>query len=185
MQYLTRLAISTVVVVALTSVGWAATPQAGDLAPAFSLRTLDDKVVKLDELAATQPVVLVVLRGWPGYQCPICSRQVHDFVTKAAEFAARNARVVMVYPGPSKELKAHAEEFLANKEWPRDFIYLLDPDYAFTNAYGLRWNAEKETAYPSTVIIDRSRRVRFAHVSKGHGNRLSAADALRQLDALK
>ncbi len=160
-------------------------PHVGDLAPAFSLRTLDDKIVELDALASKQPVVLVVLRGWPGYQCPICTRQVHDYVTRAAEFAAKGARVIMVYPGPAKELKTHAKEFLANKEWPRDFLYVLDPDYAFTNAYGLRWDAEKETAYPSTFIIDRTRRVRFAHVSKSHGNRLSARDALAQLDALE
>ncbi len=185
MQYSRCLAIVLIAAAAVFPAMGATAPQVGELAPSFSLRTLDDKVVALEELSAKQAVVLVVLRGWPGYQCPICSRQVHDYVTKATEFTAKGARVVMVYPGPAKELKAHAEEFLANKEWPRDFVYLLDPDYTFTKAYGLRWNAEKETAYPSTFIIDRSRRVRFAHVSKGHGNRLSAADALAQLDALK
>lgn len=185
MKYLPRIAIVSVVAVALTSIVWSAKPAVGDLAPAFSLRTLDDKVVELEALAAKQPIVLVVLRGWPGYQCPICTRQVYDYLTKAAEFAAKGARVIMVYPGPSKELKAHAEEFLTNKDWPRDFLYVIDPDYTFTNAYGLRWDAEKESVYPATFIIDRARRVRFAHVSKDHGNRLSAADALAQLDAVK
>ncbi|MGH7956231.1 MAG: hypothetical protein ACREH8_04380, partial [Opitutaceae bacterium] len=53
------------------------------------------------------------------------------------------------------------------------------------NAYGLRWEAPKETAYPSTFIIDRANRVRFAHVSKTHGNRVSAAAALETLATLK
>ncbi len=130
-------------------------------------------------------MLLVVLRGWPGYQCPICSRQVNDFVTKAADFAAKGVQVLMVYPGPADQLKAHAQEFLAHQDWPADFLYVIDPDYSFTNAYGLRWDAPKETAYPSTFIIDRNSRVRFAHVSKTHGDRVSAAAALEALPALK
>jgi thioredoxin-dependent peroxiredoxin len=163
----------------------AATPQVGEAAPNFSLRTLDDKVVELKALTAKRPVVLVVLRGWYGAQCPLCSRQVNDFMTKAADFAARGVQVVMVYPGPSDQLKAHAQEFLGNKDWPADFLYVLDPDYTFTHAYGLRWDAPRETAYPSTFIIDRAGRVRFAHVSKTHGNRVSAAAALAAVDELK
>jgi peroxiredoxin len=161
----------------------ATTPQVGDAAPNFTLRTLDDKPVKLKTLTAKRPVVLVVLRGWIGAQCPICSRQVNDYMTKAAEFAAKNVQVLMVYPGPSDQLKAHAREFLTNKDWPADFLYVIDPDYSFTNAYGLRWEAPRETAYPSTFIIDRDGRVRFAHVSKTHGNRVSAAAALEALSA--
>lgn len=185
MRSLPRFALTALIAVTFASVVSAARPQVGDRAPAFSLRTLDDKVVDLVELTAKQPVVLIVLRGWPGYQCPICSRQVQEYVTKAGEFSARGARVVMVYPGPAHELKAHAQEFLANKEWPSDFLYVLDPDYTFTNAYGIRWNEKKETAYPSTFIIDRAGRVRFVQVSKSHGNRVSAAEVLAQLDALK
>ncbi|MBI4624656.1 MAG: AhpC/TSA family protein [Verrucomicrobia bacterium] len=163
----------------------AAAPQVGDAAPNFTLRTLDDKPVELRALVAKRPVVLVVLRGWPGYQCPICSRQVNEYVTKAAEFAAKNVQVLMVYPGPADQLKAHAREFLANKDWPADFLYVIDPEYAFTNAYGLRWDAPKETAYPSTFIIDREGQVKFAHVSKTHGNRVDSAAAIAAIESLK
>lgn len=159
----------------------AATPGADDLAPNFTLRTLDDQSVALKALADTSPVVLVVLRGWPEYQCPVCSRQVQDYIASAARFAERGARVLMVYPGPADKLKAHAQEFLQNKTWPADFLFVIDPDYAFTNAYGLRWEAKKETAYPSTFIIGRGGRIRFAHVSKSHGDRVSAARALTEL----
>ena len=75
--------------------------------------------------------------GWPGYQCPIWSRQVNDYIGKAAEFAKSGAQVLMVYPGPADQLKAHAAEFLTNRQWPANFLHVLDPDYAFTNAYGL------------------------------------------------
>jgi thioredoxin-dependent peroxiredoxin len=160
-------------------------PKVGDAAPNFSLHTLDDRVVHLKALTAKRPVVLLVLRGWYGAQCPLCSRQVNDYMNKAADFAARGVQVVMVYPGPSEQLKARAQEFAANTDWPADFHFVLDPDYIFTNAYGLRWDAPRETAYPSTFIIDRENRVRFAHVSRTHGNRVSAAAALTTIDELK
>ncbi len=53
-----------------------APPQVGDKAGDFMLTTLDRKPVQLSKQLAHGPVVLVVLRGWPGYQCPICTRQV-------------------------------------------------------------------------------------------------------------
>ncbi len=55
--------------------------------------------------------------------------------------AKSGAQVLMVYPGPADQLKAHAAEFLTNRQWPANFLYVLDPDYAFTNAYGLHWEA--------------------------------------------
>jgi thioredoxin-dependent peroxiredoxin len=157
-------------------------PATGDAAPNFTLRTLDDRAIELKSLVAKQPVVLVVLRGWPGYQCPLCTRQVHDFVAHATEFKQRGAQVLMVYPGPARELEAHAQDFLKDKTWPVDFLFVVDPDYTFTNAYGLRWEAKNETAYPSTFVIGRDGTVQFANVSKTHGGRIAAT---RALDALK
>jgi peroxiredoxin len=131
-------------------------------------------------------VVLVVLRGWPGYQCPICDRQVNEFVTAKAAFAEAGAQLVFVYPGPAADLKARAAEFrsMKGREWPAEFRYALDPDYAFTDAYGLRWDAPRETAYPSTFIIDAKGVVRFAKVSRTHGDRAKAADVLAELRKL-
>ncbi len=159
-------------------------PKVGDIAPEFTLNTLDGKAVTLKDQLAKQRVVLVVLRGWPGYQCPVCTKQVHDFVAKADEFKGK-ATVLMVYPGPAEKLKEHAEEFLKNKGWPKEFILVTDPDYAFTKAYGLRWDAPGETAYPSTFIVDQSGKVRFAKVSKSHGGRSSAEEVIKALEPVK
>jgi thioredoxin-dependent peroxiredoxin len=175
---LTSLAIAPLTLVGAES---PSPPKADDAAPNFVVRTLDDKPVELQQLTAKSPVVLVVLRGWPGYQCPLCTRQVQDYIANAGQFRERKAQVLMVYPGPADQLKEHAREFLANKDWPPEFIFALDPDYALIKAYGLRWDATKETAYPSTFIIDQRGRVRFAYVSKSHGDRVSAARALGEL----
>jgi thioredoxin-dependent peroxiredoxin len=64
-------------------------------------------------------------------------------------------------------------------------VYLVtDPDYTFTNQYHLRWDAEKETAYPSTFVIDPTGKIRFAQISKTHGGRVKAATALEQVSQL-
>ncbi|HXT40119.1 MAG TPA: peroxiredoxin-like family protein [Candidatus Angelobacter sp.] len=160
-------------------------PKTGDKAPDFALRTLDDQPVQLSALTTKGAVALLVLRGWPGYQCPLCERQVQDLVKNAAKIRERNIRMLFVYPGPADQLKAHAGEFLQNKDWPKDFLFVIDPDFVFTVSYGLRWDAPNETAYPSTFIIGSDNTVRFARVSKEHGGRVSASDLLKQLDALK
>lgn len=156
-----------------------ATPKVGAKAADFSLQSLDGSTVRLSEAVARGPVVLVVLRGWPGYQCPFCTRQFGDYMANAASFAKSGAQVLFVYPGPADGLKEHAEAFTAGKPLPAAFRILLDPDYSFTQSYGLRWDAAKETAYPSTFVLDREGMVTFAHTSHEHADRVSAAAALK------
>jgi hypothetical protein len=60
----------------------------------------------------------------------------------------------------------------------------VDPDLAFVRSYNLRWDAPRETAYPSTFVIGRSGKVRFATVSRSHGGRAKAADVLKALQDL-
>jgi peroxiredoxin len=161
-------------------------PKVGDKAPDFTLKTLDDHAVRLTELTAKGSVVLIVLRGWPGYQCPICDRQVQDFMKLKADFAEARSQIVFVYPGPAADLKAHAEEFKKwkGKEWPAEFLYVLDPDYAMANAYALRWDAPRETVYASTFVLDGKGTVRFAKTSRTHGDRTKAAAVLTEVKTL-
>ena len=55
-------------------------PKVGDQAPDFTLQDLDDKPITLSKLTGDSSVVLVVLRGFPGYQCPICSVQMGGLI---------------------------------------------------------------------------------------------------------
>ncbi|QDU19411.1 peroxiredoxin family protein [Urbifossiella limnaea] len=158
-------------------------PQVGQQAKEFDLEELGGGRAKLSDLTKGGPVVLVVLRGYPGYQCPICSRQFGEFLGKADDFKKAGATVAFVYPGPGAGLKQKAGEFVKGRDYPAHFRVLLDPDYTFTNAYGLRWDAKNETAYPSTFALGTDRKVTFARVSTTHGGRLSAADALKALAA--
>ena len=156
-------------------------PAVGDKAPDFALDTLDGKTVRLSELTKAGPVVLLELRGWVGYQCPLCTKQVHDFVTQAAALRKAGAQVVLVYPGSGDSLKMHAEEFITGKGMPDDFAFVLDPDLKFTTEWGLRWNKVKENSYPATFVIDQTGIVRFAKISQSHGDRVSAQQVITAL----
>jgi len=183
-SHLHQIAVALLACAAPVALNAGTPPKAGDKASEFVLKTLDAQTVRLSDLTAKGKVVLIVLRGWPGYQCPLCTRQVQDYIASSPGFAQAKARVVMVYPGPADNLEAHAKEFLENKEWPKDFIYVIDPDYTMVNAYGLRWDAPKETAYPSTFVLDQRGMVRFSKISHSHGDRTKASEVLEELKHL-
>ena len=127
-------------------------------------------------------MVLIVLRGYPGYQCPVCNAQVGQFLAGARKLAAAKANVVLVYPGEADGLQKHASDFIRGKTLPENVFLTLDPDFKFALSYQLRWNAKNETAYPSTFVVDSDGKIRFAKVSKTHGGRASLDDVLKALD---
>ncbi len=165
----------------------AETPTVGQNAPDFTLSTPEGARLHFADLTAKGNVVLILLRGYPGYQCPYCQKQIHDFISSADQFAKAGAQVLLVYPGPPAELDQRAKEAIAkanpDQQLPANFHLVIDPDYAFTNLYGLRWDAPKETAYPSTFLVDRHGKIFFAKTSHTHGDRTTAADTLTELKA--
>jgi hypothetical protein len=64
-----------------------------------------------------------------------------DPVSDGAHIAGLGVTVLLVYPGPERDLAARAKEFLEGKNLPAHFKLALDPGYTFTNLYGLRWEA--------------------------------------------
>lgn len=161
-------------------------PQTGQIVDDFTLSNLQGESVALSGLLEKGPVVWVMLRGFPGYQCPICSRQVASLVSSAQQLRQQGASVVMVYPGPRSgdqwTLQDKAREFQEGTTLPEGFHFLIDEDYHVTDLYGLRWEAERETAYPTTLLLDSDGKVVYSKVSKTHGGRANVEDIL---DALK
>jgi peroxiredoxin Q/BCP len=191
-RVVSRLISVSVVAFILASVPTAADPQTptlsappavGDKAPDFALTAVDGTTVTLSAEWKRGPVVLVVLRGWPGYQCPFCVLQYGDFITHRDKFSAAGARVIWVYPGPAG-VKQRADAFAANADAPTNFRLTLDPLLKFTQTYHLRWEGDGETSYPSTFVIDKTGVVRWAQVSKTHGGRARATDVLSALSQL-
>ena len=158
-------------------------PKVGDTAADFELRSVLGNPVRLSETLKPGKVVLVVLRGYPGYQCPLCHRQVAELIKSADQFQKAGAQVLLVYPGPPKNLAARAREFIDQKEIPKNFTLLLDPQFKFTLSYGLRWEAPNETAYPSTFVLEeKTGKISYALISKTHGGRAPTADVLKAVE---
>jgi peroxiredoxin len=159
-------------------------PRIGDKAPEFQLNDLEGKSVSLANELKHGPTVVVVLRGYPGYQCPICTKQFGELMGDAKKFADAKATVVFVYPGPTGDLDKHAREFVGGKTFPASFRFVTDPDFKFVERYNLRWNAPHETAYPAGFVVDKQGVIQFAKVSHSHGDRASGRELLDALSKL-
>ena len=157
-------------------------PALGEPARDFTLSRLDGESIRLVDLTADGPVVMVMLRGWVGYQCPICTRQVGEFLKLADEFEAAGSSVILVYPGPAETVQGKAEDFVTGQTLPANVHFVLDPDMRVVNLYGLRWDEPNETAYPSTFVFDTQGIARFVKISQSHGDRAAGPDVL---DAVK
>jgi peroxiredoxin len=156
----------------------------GEKAADFKLKTIQGSEIQLGELLKSNSVVLIVLRGWPGYQCPICTKQVGGLISDADEFSALKTVVLMVYPGPSADLQNHAKEFTEDFKFPDNFFFAIDPDYSMINKYGLRWDAPKETAYPSTFVVSKKGEIVFSKISTTHGGRADNEEIFEALGKL-
>lgn len=163
---------------------FAVPPKVGEPAPDFALKGLDKAETRLSVVNKKGPIVLVALRGFPGYQCPICNVQVRDLIKQAKGFSDAGAQVLLVYPGPSEGLQEHADEFVRGKDMPANFRVLIDPEYWFLKKYDIRWDEPGETSYPSTFVIDRKGKIVFAKTSKSHGDRAKTAEVLKALAQL-
>ncbi len=157
----------------------------GDSAVDFTLPIVSGEgELTLSEEFKKGPVVLVVLRGYPGYQCPLCSRQVGDLVKVAGDLAKLSERVILVYPGEPNELEAHAEEFMGKTTLPEPIVLVRDPGLQMVSSWHLRWDAPNETAYPATFVIDGDGKVVWAKISDSHGGRTSATEVVQKLKSL-
>jgi hypothetical protein len=62
---------------------------------------------------------------------------------------------------------------------------VIDPDLTAVKAFGVRWNAPDQHAYPSTFVVDAKNTIQFAHVGASAGDRPPAArvlEAVRRLE---
>ena len=179
-----------VLAVAASSVGAAAEPsnvgpKVGDKASDFDLPIVGgDGYLSLSDETDQGHVVVVVLRGYPGYQCPICQRQVSALVNRASALAQNAHRVILVYPGEGASLERRAEQFKGSRKLPDPLVLVRDDDLKMIESWGLRWQARRETAYPSTFVIDRHGRIRWRKISSSHADRSTVEEIVRELKKL-
>ncbi|MEL6105178.1 MAG: redoxin domain-containing protein [Planctomycetota bacterium] len=163
--------------------------KSGDKAPDFELPVQgSDEYVRLSTLLQDGPVVVVVLRGYPGYQCSLCTQQYGSLINRARSLAKATGdtprRVVLIYPGDDSSLESRARQFMGSRKLPDPFVVVRDPGMEMVRQWGLRWNRSRETAYPATYVIGRGQRVKWAKVSRSHAGRATVQEILEALDDL-
>ena len=129
--------------------GWEApltTIAVGQVAPGFTLKSLDGKEYALGKLLEKGPVVVAFFK----ISCPVCQFTFPYLQRLAERHAGDSATVISV----SQDDARGTTEF--NREYSVKFPTLLDePSYPVSNAYGL-------TMVPTIFLIDPDGKVKIS-----------------------
>ena len=157
----------------------------GQRAPDFELPLVgENRFLNLQDEYRKGPVVVIVLRGYPGYQCPLCKNQFNAVVNRAKALEAETGLVALVYPGKTEQLAKQAERFLSSRRLPDPITLVRDDNLQMVNDWGLRWNTRGQTAYPATFVIDKNGRIAWKKVSTSYAGRSTVEEILRELRKL-
>lgn len=139
------------------------------------------EVVDLRSFEGKKRVVLVILRGFAGSVCLHCSTQTLALADNADKFKARNAEVILVYPGEAESVPAFLDAVKNLRDgFAPPFPIALDVDLTFVKTFLI----EGSLAKPTSLVIDEKGIVRYAYVGKQPQDRPSAEDLLGVLDKL-
>jgi peroxiredoxin len=147
----------------------------------------DGSEVQLADIMTRDYLVLVVTRGWYGGVCFYCASQTSRWARRFEELDAYDAQLVVIFPTETQEEAPKLSELtkrIKGGEIPNETIpypILLDINLSSVDQLGIR----AELAKPSTYIIDREGRVRFAYVGESIADRPTVDSVLGQLDQLK
>lgn len=147
-------------------------------------QTVEKQELNLTDYENKKNVVLVFTRGLgsAGTLCPFCLTQTSRFISNYSKFTAKNAEVVVVFPGPSGKVAEFADKAAKEASGSKvPFPLVLDEALAQVAALGI----EGDLAKPSTYILDKQGKVRFAYVGSHTGDRPSVNALLAQLDAIE
>lgn len=123
---------------ASTATGLSVGPQAGKLAPDFSLPLIDGGKVTLSELRG-KPVMINFWTTW----CPACREEMPDLVSVYKEYAGKGLMMLAVDVG---EKTSVVMDYV--KEIGLSLPVLLDSNSDVARRY-------RVVGYPTTILIDR------------------------------
>lgn len=147
----------------------------------------DGNQVQLADVMTSDYLVLVITRGWYNGVCFYCASQTSRWARRYDELDPYNAQLVVIFPTESEEDASKLGQLnkrIKGGEIPNEDIpypLLLDINLTGVDQLGIR----AELAKPSTYIIDRDGRVRFAYVGESIADRPTVDSVLRQLAQLK
>ena len=131
-------------------------PEAGSIAPDFSLPSQDGSAVSLSEFRGKW----VVLYFYPKDMTPGCTIEAHNFQRDQAEYARRNAVVV----GVSVDSPDSHKQFCAKEGL--NFKLLADTEHKVAAEYGSLMNfGVAQVAARHTFLIDPQGKIERAYTS--------------------
>jgi len=135
---------------------------AGRNAPPFALRDLQDEEVRLVEVLAQRPALVVFWAAW----CRPCREEVPHLKQLQAEYGED----VSILAVNLREGKAKASSFA--RQQGITYRVLLDPDGGVAQRYGVR-------GIPTMVLIDRKGTIRY----QGHAFEEAKDELIALLDS--
>jgi len=169
----------------------------GDRAPDFELPSANGLNIRLSELRAVAPVVLIYYRGnW----CPFCTRQLQGLQQALTDIHSQDAQLVAISPETAANgLDTQRRNQLAyptltdqGNAVAREFglAYRVSADAAeqyapFVNLAEHNGDSSPELPLSATYVIDSAGVIRYAFVSVDFTERANPAEILQVLRRLK
>ena len=156
-----RLWIILLVLIVLAGIGWhfavaGTVPEAGTMAPEFTLPSQDGTPVSLNDFRGKW----VVLYFYPKDGTPGCTIEAHNFQRDQAQYAQRNAVVV----GVSVDTTGSHKEFCSKEGL--NFKLLADTEHKVATQYGSLMNfGVAQVAARHTFLIDPQGKIQRAYTS--------------------
>lgn len=167
----------------------------GDSIPDVTLRSDQNKEIRLRETVAEKPSILIFYRGgW----CPFCTRHLQSLATIQGDLAASGAQLLAISMDTPAKLKATPDR----EKLP--YQLLSDSSADAAKAFGIAFKVDESTLktyknygidlesasgqthhllpHPAVFVVDRSGTIRFSHVNTDYKARL---DPSKILEALK
>lgn len=170
----------------------------GDLAPDVNLPDASGAPVKLSDLWQGGPLVVIFYRGgW----CSYCNLQLHAWQQHASELKRLGTALVAISPQtPDHSLDTIERNALA-------YTVLSDSGLDAANGFGIAFtlppelidlyasagtdipvlngNAQWVLPIPATYVIDRTGRIRFAHIEMDYRERIDPQSVIAIIEGAK
>ncbi|MGI9474816.1 MAG: peroxiredoxin family protein [Rubripirellula sp.] len=146
----------------------------------------DGNDVELADIMTRDYLVLVITRGWYGGVCFYCASQTSRWARRFDELDPYDAQLAVIFPTETAEEATKLDELtkrikkgqIPNEKIP--YPILLDINLSTVDQLGIR----ADLAKPSTYIIDRNGKVRFAYVGESIADRPTVDSVLKQLSKI-
>jgi len=144
----------------------------------------DGRVIDIGQYRGHRNVMLVFMRGFPGYVCPQCIRQTSNIMQRIDEFDATGTEVFIVYPGAVDTIPdfvAAVRKYMsAQADTELRVPILLDVDLQAVVSLGIR----ADLSLPATFVIGLDGTLAYGYVGQSDRDRPSVSHVLQQLQGL-